>query len=213
MSDHRAVILLVVGFGPFPSVPRNPSGDLARRLAGSARLRRVLGTSPRCLVMRTAYAAIATHLVPALRDRPDAVLMIGLAKRARRMRVEERARNRVSRLFPDVSGRIAARPLLDPDGPPVRRRPHAARAVWILRGHGVAASLSRDAGRYLCNASYFTALAEDRPTLFVHIPPPPRADRSRPAGPIRRQSMADRWVCALAEVALDLARQSRRPSA
>lgn len=201
--------LLVVGFGPFPGVPRNPSGELARAVAGSARLRRVLGEAPRCLVLRTAYAAIGSQLAPALAERPDAVLLFGVARRARRVRVEARARNRVSLLRPDASGRVAARLLLDPEGPAERRSAHAARAVRLLRGHGMEASLSRDAGRYLCNASYFAALAEDRPTLFIHIPMPPSVDRPQRADRARRARPADRRLRAFTDLALALARRAR----
>lgn len=201
--------LLVVGFGPFPGIPRNPSGDLARAAAGSARLRRVLGGKSRCLVLRTAYAAIEDQLAPALAARPDAVLLFGVARRARRVRVEARARNRVSLLFPDASGQVFTRLQLDPDGPAERRSPHAARAARLLRDHGVEASLSRDAGRYLCNASYFVALAEDRPTLFIHIPMPPRTGRPKQADRVRRRGSADRRLRAFTTLALNLVRRAR----
>ena len=171
--------LLVVGFGPFPRVPVNPSGVLAARLAASPRLRRVLGGPPRLLVMRTAYAAIGAELEPALAGKPDAVLMIGVAMRARRIRVELRARNRASRLFPDASGSTARRPTLEPAGPAERRNPAARQVLACLRGVG--AVVSRDAGRYLCNASYYRVLAEDCPAIFLHIPPLPDATRPRPA--------------------------------
>lgn len=210
MSGPR---LLIVGFGPFPRVPRNPSGLLAKRIARLPRLRRVLGGSPRCLVMRTAYAAIPAELEPALAEEPAAVLMIGVSMRARRIRVEGRAQNRASRLFPDAGGRAARNLALDPDGPPERRSREAARALVTLRRCGLDAAASRDAGRYLCNASYYRVLAGSRPTLFLHIPPLPRLDRPRrDAGQRSRRPRIDVWADAFAQVALGLTLSSRLDS-
>ena len=203
--------LLIVGFGPFPRVPHNPSGVLARRIAALPRLRRVLGGSPRCLVMRTAYAAIPAELEPALAENPDAVLMIGVATRAKRVRVEFRARNRASRLFPDVGGRAAGRLMLDPGGPADRRSAAAARALVTLWRCGLDATASRDAGRYLCNASYYRALADQRPTIFLHIPPFPRLDRQRRNGGARKRRPVEVWADAFARVALGLLSVRRSP--
>ena len=199
--------LLVVGFGPFPGVPRNPSARLARAVAAQPRLRRVLGRAPRCLVLRTAYAAISDTFEPALATGPDAVLMIGVAKRSRHLRVETRARNRASRLLPDASGRIAPRPVLDPHGPAERRSPHAARALATLRRTGLDARLSRDAGRYLCNACYYRALAERRPALFIHIPPPSAGRPGRAVA--RRRPSIDAQAEAIAQVAVGLLATAR----
>jgi len=187
--------LLVTGFGPFPRVPVNPSAELAARIAGDPRLRRLLGKPPRLLILRTAYEAIPAMLEPALSQHPDAVLMIGVAGRARRVRVETRALNRASRLFPDASGRVAGRLALDRDGPAIRRSAPAARVLVALRRRGLAAKSSRDAGRYLCNASYFRALAESCPVVFLHIPPLPR---------VGRRTTLDLWTQAGVEAALAL---------
>lgn len=167
MSGH----LLVTGFGPFPRVPVNPSEIVARRLAAHPRLRRLLGGPPRLLVLRTAYDALEESLVPALAEGPAAILMFGVATRAKRVRVEMQAINRASRLFPDVSGQTPTRLSLDADGPGQRRSPVAIKALTRLRVRDGSCTLSRDAGRYLCNASYYRALQQDCPVLFLHIPP------------------------------------------
>ena len=187
--------LLVTGFGPFPRVPVNPSAELAGRIASDPRLRRALGIPPRLLILRTAYAAIPAMLEPALCEGPDAVLMIGVAARASRVRVETRAVNRASQLFPDASGRAAGRLTLDRDGPAIRRSRAAARVLVALRRGGLAAISSRDAGRYLCNASYYRALAEPCPVVFLHIPPLPASGRRR---------ALDLWTRAGVEAALAL---------
>ena len=97
-----------------------------------------------------------------------------------------------------------------PGEPHLRRsRADPARQVATLRRHGWRARPSIDAGPYLCNASYFTALASPVPVLFAHIPKPGRARRVAP-GARRRAGWHDVLGDALAEVALDLLRQARR---
>ncbi len=215
--------ILVTGFGPFPGVPRNPSAALARAVGRLGR-NGIAGSPVRVLVLPTSYAAIPALLEPALAEGPAAVVMIGVARRAKRLRVEFRALNRASRLFPDASGRMPTTMALDPQGPARRGAAMAARALAGLGRAGIAAVPSVDAGRYLCNASYFRALAEPCPVLFLHIPPDPPA---RPAGhgkparngkPARhvarkRRSPSARLPRAVAEVArLLLVAGRRRPA-
>src|SRR5437762_13061544 len=98
--------VLVTGFGPFPGAPFNPTGPLVERLA---RLRRpALGDVtivPH--VFQTSYAAVDRELPELIaRHKPDALLMFGLAPRAKALRIETRARNALT-LLPDVSGQSA----------------------------------------------------------------------------------------------------------
>ncbi|GLS42893.1 peptidase C15 [Methylobacterium brachythecii] len=206
MSAER---LLVVGFGAFPRVPINPSGLLARRIADSPRLKLLLGARPDCRVLRTAYAAIGTELEPALAEAPDAVLMIGVAMRARRIRVETRARNRANLFFPDADGWLPPQLTLDWIGPAQRTSRQARAALIALRRHGLDAGPSRDAGAYLCNATYYRALTEDRPALFLHIPRLPDPGRPARHRMYRRARVVDAWTRAFVDVALILLVQAR----
>ncbi|GEP10968.1 peptidase C15 [Methylobacterium gnaphalii] len=201
--------LLIVGFGAFPKVPINPSGLLARRIANAARLKLLLGARPDCRVLRTTYAAVGTELEPALAGAPDAVLMIGVAMRARRIRVESRARNRAHLLFPDADGRLPPHLFLHRTGPTQRTSRHARAALAALRRRGLDAGLSHDAGAYLCNASYYRALAESRPTLFLHIPGLRDAGRPTKHRMSRRNRPLDVWAQAFTDVALMLLVQAR----
>lgn len=199
--------LLVVGFGPFPRVPRNPSGLAARRVATSPRWR-ALGIEADALVLPTTYAALDTLLDPVLQARNfDALLMIGVSTRAKTIRVERRAVNRTGILFSDAAGcRPAA--LTTAKTPAVRAaRMASAPVLTILRRRGLACAASQDCGRYLCNASYFRALAAPAPVLFIHIPRP-RGMRALNQGR-SRLSWLDRLGAGLADVAGDLLRQSR----
>jgi pyroglutamyl-peptidase len=199
--------LLITGFGPFPGMPHNPSGDLAQAVARSGRWQR-LGIEARSLVLPTAYSAIDTALKPALRSMaPDALLMIGVAGRARFVRVEACARDRVSPFLSDADGMLPLMPhTADEDG--VRwTLARTSVALAILERHGLQARLSIDAGRYLCNASYFASLAETRPTLFIHVPRPGRGLDLRP-GARDRRGWHERLEHALAEIGLELLRRS-----
>jgi pyroglutamyl-peptidase len=209
MTQNRPPRLLVTGFGPFPGIPKNPSEVAARTLARSPRWRR-LGIEVEAVALSTTYAALADELLPALaHHRPDALLMIGVAGRAREVRVETRGLNRASILLPDAAKVRPARLALDRGA--LARVSHAKpqRQVVTLRRHGFRARASINAGPYLCNASYFTALPQPYPVLFVHIPKPGRALRRNP-GARRSRSWHERLAAALGDVALDLLRQTRR---
>lgn len=208
--------LLVTGFGPFPRMPRNPSGALALAVAASPRLR-LHGIEARGFVLTTAYSTLAAELDPLLAAEPEVALLIGVAGRSTKVRLETRATSRRSTLFPDVRGDRPERPETRGDArrEGVRRtRVDAAVGLAALRRHGLPARASRDAGRYLCNAAYFRALARSGPTLFIHIPKSPAsrprgrggAGRGHPVGPGWSAALRD----ALVDMAIEMARQARR---
>jgi pyroglutamyl-peptidase len=177
--------VLVTGFGPYPRVPRNPTDRIARALAASPRLRR-LGIGVEAHVFETSYAAVRADLPGLLaRTRPDACLHLGLAPRARRIRIEQQGENRARVLFADASGRVPDR-RLSPGGPDhVRLVAKAVPLAVALHRRGLDVELSRDAGAYLCNAlayrSFRAARAERpaRPCVFVHVPKPAGTGRRR----------------------------------
>ena len=88
-----ALTILVTGFGPFPGAPFNPTGPLVKRLA---RLRRpgLANVTIVSHIFPTSYAAVDRDLPKLLaKHKPDALLMFGLAPRAKTIRIETRARN------------------------------------------------------------------------------------------------------------------------
>jgi pyroglutamyl-peptidase len=172
--------LLITGFGPFPRVPRNLSERVARAVAANPRWR-LLGWQIDLRILDTRYSALEEQLLPALHEsEPDAVLLLGVAPRRDAVTPERQARNRVSRLFPDAGGRVGDASLrLDRDDPRLIRRTQAPIAAMVraMRRRGLRAKVSRDAGRYLCNAAYYQALralgpARSAQTVFIHIPFP-----------------------------------------
>ena len=168
--------ILVTGFGPFPSAPFNPTGKLVERLA---RLRRpaLAGVAIIPHVFQTSYAAVDRDLAKLIaRHKPDALLMFGLAPRAKSLRIETRARNALGS-FPDVSGHSVHNRSIRIAGPLDLMLPeyghHLLAAARSLR---VPVVLSRDAGRYLCNYVCWRATEAamkngPRIVAFVHVPP------------------------------------------
>lgn len=206
---RRPLRILVCAFGPFPGVPVNPS----QRAAGDMlRLRRpaLAGVALHLDILPTRWDALA-HLDARLTDlAPDVVLLLGVAARRRRVSIEALAVN-AARPFPDAARRHPPHRRLAPAGPDrlVGRVAATPRAI-ALRRAGVAAAASRDAGRYLCNASYFHALdwaahrsghAVPPPVLFVHLP----RRSGRPAG-VSRMAMAR----ALSDLLVAIAAEARR---
>jgi pyroglutamyl-peptidase len=187
--------ILVTGFGPFPGAPFNPTGPLVQRLA---RLRRPGLAATKIIphVFPTSYAAVDRDLPRLLaKHKPDALLMFGLAPRAKMIRIETRARNAVS-LLPDAGGITTRRNAIGPGGPAALAIPAPARRLLAaVRAAGVPAALSRDAGRYLC--SYLAWRAAEMagksggPHLaaFVHVPKVARTPR--PAGKRRTLTPGD----------------------
>ncbi len=177
MPEAPIPTILITGFDRFPGAPFNPSGLVAARLA---RLRRPALADTRRIahVFATRYEAIDRELSALLqRERPDIVVLFGVATRARHIRVEDRARNRVSTLFPDAGGRRPDGRTITPGAAMLRNPVPLARLVQAARSTGLPAVRSRNAGTYLCNYAYWAALrAAARPggpklVIFIHVPP------------------------------------------
>jgi pyroglutamyl-peptidase len=168
-------LILVTGFGPFPGVADNPSGRLAQALARSGKAKRAARV--RALVIPTTYRDTAALPRQAARLKPDAVLMFGLAGRARVLRVETCGRNQASTQHFDAAQKKPSRVLI-PGAPKLLKITSPSTAlVKAARATGARARLSNDAGGYVCNAAIFHMLNGMRgekapPVAFVHIPWP-----------------------------------------
>jgi pyroglutamyl-peptidase len=169
------VTVLITGFGRFPGAPFNPSGPLARAVARRRRpafadVRRVVH------IFETSYAAVDRDLPKLIaQHKPDIVLMFGLAARTPHVRIETRARNARSTLFPDVTGYRPDAREIAPGKPASFGHAPFVRLLAASRKSRLRSKLSRDAGRYLCNYTYWRALeAASRSgtplAQFIHIP-------------------------------------------
>jgi pyroglutamyl-peptidase len=169
--------ILVTGFGPFPGVPDNPTARLVRGLDG----RSYGGAAVRAAVLDVSYdrAARQVRAAVAAGGWPRLVLHFGVAVGATGVRVEARAVNRKEAAVADVDGELGAAASIDPARPldaALVTAVDVAGLVAALNASGISAGPSDDAGRYVCNATYFQSLAwfaaegAAVPCVFVHVP-------------------------------------------
>jgi pyroglutamyl-peptidase len=189
--------VLVTGFGAFPGAPFNPTPALVRRLL---QLRRPALDDIELAghVFQVSYAAVDRDLAPLLATRPDAILSFGLAQRTPWLRIETRARNRVTTLWPDVAQTRGLTGRILPGGPAsLAFGPITGPLLQAARGSGAWAEPSHDAGRYLCNYLCWrliearAAAAGPAVTAFVHVPQVPRPGASGRRGGARRPGFED----------------------
>ena len=172
--------LLITGFGPFPGVKVNPSETLARCVAG-LKTWQLLGWNAEAMAFPTGYDIVSLKIDEKAAERPAPafVVMLGVAAREKELRVELRAKNRVSTTHRDATSAKPRSTCLAPGAETTRFGRYPGLAVLrALHMAGVQARLSRDTGRYVCNAAYWRmlgAMPEKTEVLFLHIPLPAKA--------------------------------------
>ena len=180
--------ILITGFGPFPGAPHNPTMPLVARLL---RLRRPAFSEVEFTghIFPVTYKAVDRELPQLLaKHRPHALLMFGLASRTPYVRIETRARNAVTMLWPDADHTSVRKGSIAGGAGAKMFGPHTAKLLRAALGTGIDARASRDAGSYLCNYLSWRAIeatcADNGPRLaaFVHVPPIAR-DGASPQGP------------------------------
>ncbi len=174
--------ILITGFQPFPGAPYNPTENLVARLF---RLRRPAldGVERIGHIFPVTYGAVDSQLPELIAThRPDAMLMFGLATRTKHVRIEARARNAITQLWPDAEHtEIDHRSIESGQSSTRRFGPHTLKILHAARGTGIDARASLSAGYYLCNYLSWRAIETTRskhgPRLaqFVHVPLVPRS--------------------------------------
>lgn len=212
MSERLRI--LVTGFGPFPGAPYNPTQPLVARLM---RLRRPAfdGVELSSHVFPVTYGDVDRQLPQALKQhQPHALLMFGLASRTPYLRIETRARNAVTMLWPDAARTRVRKGSIAEGGDAQRLGPHTAKLLRAARATGIDARASRDAGSYLCNYLSWRAIEavdpENGPRLaaFIHIPLLARSGAVRRKGSPR--ITLDELVDAGEAMLLEMVRLARR---
>ncbi|QWG11707.1 pyroglutamyl-peptidase I [Bradyrhizobium sediminis] len=213
MSDKLRI--LITGFGPFPGAPYNPTQPLVARLL---RLRRpALGDVELSgHIFPVTYKAVDRELPELLAaKRPQALLSFGLASRTPYVRVETRARNAVTTLWPDADHTRVRKGSIAGGADAMMFGPHTARLLCTALGTGVDARASRDAGSYLCNYLSWRAIEATcsdnglRLAAFVHVPPLARDGTQQRKGPARRVTLEE-LVDAGEAMLLEMVRLARR---
>jgi pyroglutamyl-peptidase len=219
MSDKPHI--LITGFGPFPGAPYNPTQPLVARLL---RLRRpALGDVELSgHIFPVTYDAVDRQLPDLLAmRRPQALLMFGLAARTPFVRIETRARNAVTTLWPDADHARICKGSIAGGTEAMMFGPHTARLLRAALGTGVDARASRDAGSYLCNYLSWRAIEATcrdtgpRLAAFVHVPLLARDGASPRKGKSRRvtlEELVDAGEAMLLEMVKLTRSVMRRPS-
>jgi pyroglutamyl-peptidase len=218
--DARRSLILLTGFGPFPSVPQNASALLVREVAAEAR-RLFRDIAIHAEVIPAEWHAGAVRLSFLMTElKPAVALHFGVSSKATGFAVEARGRN-LANAVSDAAGELPSARWITPEGPEyLPTNLPAAQIVSRLRRRGLPAYISRDAGSYLCNALLYRSLEivrRLRPTTrngLIHIPsallneqrPGPRA---RPTCPLPWDDAIDGG---LEIIAATLGRPPRPPS-
>ncbi len=162
--------VLLTGFRPWGRIGVNPSGEVASALGGH--------------VLPVDYDRAAREVLRLIRtERPEAILMLGLAEGRRRIGLEalalnvdhcEEGRYRRWRRPIDRGPRVLES-RLPLDG--IHRRLSLAR---------IPVSISYSAGTFVCNHVFREALTHSRvPCGFVHLPPTRRISLERQLRAVR----------------------------
>jgi pyroglutamyl-peptidase len=213
MSDKLRI--LITGFGPFPGAPFNPTMPLVARLT---RLRRPAFSDVEFTghIFPVTYKAVDRELPQLLaKRRPHALLMFGLASRTPHVRVETRARNAVTMLWPDADHTSVRKGSIAGGADAKMFGPHTAKLLRAAIGTGIDARASRDAGSYLCNYLSWRAIeatcADDGPRLaaFVHVPPIAR-DGASPRKDMTHRITLEELVDAGEAMLLEMVKLTRR---
>ncbi|HZR75779.1 pyroglutamyl-peptidase I [Bradyrhizobium sp.] len=212
MSGHLR--LLVTGFGPFPGAPFNPTEPLVSRLL---RLRRPALSDVELTghIFPVTYKDVDRELPELLAShRPHALLMFGLASRTAYVRIETRARNAVTMLWPDAGRSKPRMGSIAGHDDAMAFGPHTEKLLRAALATGIDARLSRNAGSYLCNYLSWRAIEAARreggPALasFVHIPVIARDGSAREGmSDITLEQLVDAGEAVLMEM-VKLARQA-----
>ena len=209
--------ILITGFGPFPGAPYNPTQPLVARLL---RLRRPALSDVELTghIFPVTYRAVDRKLPELLaKHRPDALLMFGLASRTPHLRIETRARNAVTTLWPDADHTRVRKGSIAGGADAMMFGPHTAKLLRAAVGTGIDARASRDAGSYLCNYLSWRAIEATcgntgpRLAAFIHVPPLARGTSQHKGARhrITLEELVDAGEAMLLEM-LRLARRARR---
>ncbi|MFN0125851.1 MAG: hypothetical protein ACKV19_04100 [Verrucomicrobiales bacterium] len=175
--------VLITGFGPFGAERLNPSGLVARRCGG--------------LMLPVAAEEAWAMTRDEMRCRgATAVLALGVAGGRDRICVEKVAVNELAYSLADDDGRVLVGPV---DGKVADRAlgtlMPAAAVARAIRGVGVPARVSRDAGRFVCNHFYYLLLQHlGGRAVFLHLPRLPEEAARLGGGPSLSLDQVERAV-------------------
>jgi pyroglutamyl-peptidase len=169
--------VLLTGFGPFPGVPVNMSWSLVERLlpAATAAFPSFRFQGEQIVTEWTSGTQRIIALVDAVQ--PTVALHFGVSRKANGFVIETRGYNSTSAVA-DACGATPEPDALGAGSPDMlTSQLPVALIADRLRRRGLPVEISRDAGRYLCNAVLFHSLDvarrrgwNMRASGFIHLP-------------------------------------------
>jgi 8-oxo-dGTP diphosphatase len=180
--------VLITGFEPFGGHAENISAEVAQRLLQTRQITHPWSQEPIEVDVTVDVLTVdgngARTTARRWRDgqRFDAVLHLGLCERCEVPQIELLARDRLDMRISDNLGRQVREHTLDGGGD---RGTWVDPSIWPRTAFNVPFHLSKDAGSFVCNETYFEtlkALSESEtgplppPCMFVHLPDKTRLD-------------------------------------
>lgn len=179
--------ILITGFGAFPGVAANASAGFSRAVAETL-LTQIATRSGQpidvhCAELRVDWHTIHTQIAALYEQvQPALAIHIGVCTSANGLVVERQAHNACA-LEQDATGHLPLSEQLARDSNAVLKTHLPVNDLVANVADGsVELSVSDDAGRYLCNAAYYTSLvqtaqqAQPGDAVFIHIPSDLRAN-------------------------------------
>ncbi|WP_423446236.1 pyroglutamyl-peptidase I [Kocuria sp. KSNUG] len=161
--------ILVTGFEPFGGETENASGIAVQRLGE--------GPAPNGVHLATAILPVTwSGAGPALlraveTHQPDAIVAVGEAGGRAVVTPERWARNLGDGRIPDNDGVVRDAAPLAPGPERLESRLDPAALTRAIQDAAIPAEVSEDAGAFLCNAVFWTALHHTNlPATFIHVP-------------------------------------------
>ncbi|MBX3019488.1 MAG: pyroglutamyl-peptidase I [Bdellovibrionaceae bacterium] len=161
--------LLVTGFKPFLGESENPSELVLGPLAQEFGVRTL--TLP--VEYRRAFEVLREEL---RREPADAILLLGQAATATRLKLERVALNLMDASAADEAGELNLETPIVKSGALALATTLPLREWWTQLADPQSYEISNSAGAFVCNSTYYLALNElagRTPCLFVHLPPLP----------------------------------------
>lgn len=187
--------MLLTGFEPYGGHAVNPSGEVARVLDGAE----IAGVRITGRVLPVVHAGTAGRIAALIEETaPRAVICLGLDPGEWAVRLERTAANHLDFEIADNAGEILRGPVVE-GGEAARGSTLPLREIEErLRDADIPVRGSDDAGRFLCNALMYHALAaaarRNPPPAcgFIHLPFLPEQAGGEPALPLEEMTEAIR---------------------
>lgn len=202
--------VVISGFDPYPDLDINPSYEVPTALQEwySQHNPDMIGEEPVTLnvtstVLPISFANAWPQLLTTIQEaRADIIIATGVKHVARGMQMERCATNMIDANKPDADNRRPTRTPICKEGPAAYWTRLPLRVILNDFAHcGIAATLSSDAGTYVCNSLFYQLLHwarshNDRRVLagFVSFPPVVSTHDARHGLPLDQQIEAGKII-------------------